>query len=112
VVKIFAFGVLLVQNLRGLQLFFESQQVWLAWRPPMSESHDYKLDVDALSGNSGRPAQKRPFLSVLFACCSVYQRVYKNPAGDAYVGRCPRCGRSIRFDIGPGGTSDRSFIAY
>ena len=49
------------------------------------------------------------FLGVRFACCDVYSRVYKNRAGSAYVGHCPRCACRIEFEIGPGGTSSRFF---
>ena len=52
----------------------------------------------------------RPWLSVLFACCSVYQRVYKQKDGTAYAGRCPRCGKAVTFRVGTGGTSARQFV--
>jgi hypothetical protein len=51
----------------------------------------------------------RPWLGVRFLCSGAYQRVYRNPAGTAYIATCPRCGRSVRFDVGPGGTSQRFF---
>ncbi len=51
------------------------------------------------------------FLGVHFACCDAYSRVYKNRAGTAYVGHCPRCAKRIEFAIGPGGTSSRFFTA-
>jgi hypothetical protein len=63
------------------------------------------------SGPDGS-AQGRPFLSVNFACCSVYQRIYRNVEGTAYVGHCPKCGKSVRFPVGPGGTEARQFIVY
>jgi hypothetical protein len=54
----------------------------------------------------------RPFLSVLFACCSVYQRIYRNAEGTEYSGRCPRCGKRVTFAVGPGGTDTRQFVVY
>ena len=56
------------------------------------------------------PAAKRPFLQVLFDCCNVYQRVYRDPSGTHYLGRCPRCLRSIRFVVGKDGTPSRTFV--
>jgi hypothetical protein len=55
-------------------------------------------------------ASGRPFLSVLFACCSVYQRIYRNAEGTAYAGRCPRCGKPVKFTVSPEGTDARNFI--
>lgn len=53
----------------------------------------------------------RPYLGVKFECCQVYQRVYMNRSGDAYSGRCPRCGKQVQFRVGPGGTNQRFFTA-
>jgi hypothetical protein len=78
----------------------------------MSDPRDYKLDISGLPESpSAKPASARPYLSVMFACCSVYQRVYRNAEATAYVGRCPKCGRGVRFEVGPGGTDARTFIA-
>ena len=88
------------------------------------DPRDYKLDVrtdgaasgaiqnppTAVGGLSGGGIPARPFLSVQFACCNVYQRVYRDAAGNAYRGRCPRCGQQVTFAVGEGGTSARSFI--
>ncbi|MEM1304193.1 MAG: hypothetical protein AAGG46_04820 [Planctomycetota bacterium] len=57
------------------------------------------------AGRGGR------FLGVVFDCCGVYSRIYPNRSGDAYEGRCPRCGGPVRVAIGPGGTSTRFFTA-
>lgn len=54
-------------------------------------------------------ATGRPFLGVVFSSCAVYGRLYKNKAGDAYVGTCPKCGKPVRVAIGSGGTSERFF---
>jgi hypothetical protein len=76
------------------------------------DSRDYKLDLS--SGSPQEPpgsSRARSFLSVLFACCGVYQRIYKTADGAHYRGRCPRCGRPVQFSVGSGGTDCRFFIA-
>jgi hypothetical protein len=79
----------------------------------MSEQRDYKLDISSLKpAEKSESMQGRPFLSVLFACCGVYQRIYRNAEATAYLGRCPRCGNPVKFEIGPGGTDERSFVVY
>ncbi|MDH5751796.1 MAG: hypothetical protein OEZ59_05200 [Deltaproteobacteria bacterium] len=52
---------------------------------------------------------RRPFLSIWFRCCSVYQRVYRDLSGKIYQGRCPRCLKQVTFRVGPDGTSCRTF---
>ena len=54
---------------------------------------------------------ERKFLGILFECCHVYGRIYKNAAGTAYEGVCPRCQRRLSVRIGPEGTQRRIFIA-
>lgn len=59
-----------------------------------------------------KPEEKKSnYLGINFTCCSVYSRIYKNKEGTAYVGRCPRCMRSIKIAVGEGGTSARFFNA-
>ncbi|HEY7088108.1 MAG TPA: hypothetical protein VH518_08475 [Tepidisphaeraceae bacterium] len=77
-----------------------------------SDSRDYKVDIAGLppEGRAKGSQQSKPFLSIHFACCGVYCRIYRNTDGTAYVGRCPRCGRSVKFPVGEGGTDQRYFV--
>ena len=77
-----------------------------------SDPRDYSLDIPGVTppgANNPAPAS-RPYLSVQFACCSVYQRVYRDRDGKHYTARCPKCGKTARFAVGAGGTSSRFFV--
>lgn len=76
-----------------------------------SDPRDYRLEISSLGQPTPPPAgEAKKWLSVMFACCSAYARVYQNNARTAYEGRCPRCARRVRFIIGPGGTNCRQFV--
>ena len=53
----------------------------------------------------------RPFVGIMFECCKVYQRIYRNAEGTAYEGRCPRCLRVVTLRVGAGGSEARIFRA-
>jgi hypothetical protein len=55
------------------------------------------------------PQTERPWLGVHFTCAGAYQRVFRNAAGTAYLARCPKCAKCIRFRVGPGGEQKRFF---
>ena len=77
-----------------------------------SDPRDYKLDIASLGGKQATSPTSlvgRPFLSIHFACCGVYQRIYRDAAGTAYHGKCPRCGNVAHFPVGQGGTTARFF---
>jgi hypothetical protein len=74
----------------------------------MSDARDDRPDSAAAPDS----APRRPYLSVLFACCSVYVRIYRNADATGYHGRCPRCGKTVRFTVAPGGTPGRSFVVW
>lgn len=86
---------------------------------------DYIVDIDGLgavsggavsggakdAGSSGGSLRGRPWLAVQWKCCRRYSRIYRNRAGTAYEGRCPKCGAPVKAVIGEGGTSARFFVA-
>jgi hypothetical protein len=81
----------------------------------MSDPRDYIVELGGRSdGQAEAPGPAsgagRPFLSVQFACCNVYTRIYRDRRGQCYRGRCPRCGRAVSFVVGEGGTDARCFI--
>ena len=47
---------------------------------------------------------------VHFACCGVYQRIYRSPDGKRYEGHCPKCARPVKFRVAEGGTDARAFV--
>jgi hypothetical protein len=79
---------------------------------------DYILELggrevnDTSASASAHSLRGRPWLAVQWKCCGVYSRVYRNREGTAYDGRCPRCGRPVHVNVGPGGTTARFFEAY
>lgn len=79
----------------------------------MRDARDYKLELSAAATGStddGIGGAGRPYLSVRFACCNVYLRIYRSADGSSYRGRCPRCGKPVSFAVGPGGTDARFFV--
>jgi hypothetical protein len=56
-------------------------------------------------------ARDRFWVSVMFRCCHVYQRVYFRAGATTAEGRCPRCLQLVRFEIREDGTDGRFFSA-
>jgi PHP family Zn ribbon phosphoesterase len=81
-----------------------------------SDPRDYRVTLSgraASSASKPKPAVNgpmRPFIGVTFNCCRVYVRVHRSADVDQYVARCPRCGKSVRFVVGEGGTDARTFV--
>ncbi len=72
---------------------------------------DEDFDDSEEKDNQINKNQNKNFLGIMFNCCSVYSRIYKNKEGTAYIGRCPKCMRMIRIPVGKGGTDNRFFNA-
>ncbi len=53
--------------------------------------------------------QTRPWIGILFECCSIYSRIYRPPHARVYRGRCPRCMRSVQLHVDGTGTEARQF---
>lgn len=87
----------------------------------MEKDPDYILDISGLQNEpaNSKPAEHikeqtvggRKCIYVHFECCGVYCHIYKNKAGTAYEGRCPKCLRPLSVKVGPGGTENRFFRA-
>ena len=63
------------------------------------------------TSNESKGATKRPFISVQFDCCKVYQRIYLNKDGTAFVGWCPRCCGKVEVRVAEDGSDERFFRA-
>jgi hypothetical protein len=67
--------------------------------------------LDILEGTTAPapPAGARPWLGVFFVCSNRYVRVTRHPSSQSCTARCPSCGKSITFRVGPGGTTQKLF---
>ena len=80
--------------------------------------HQEKLDIvegqraDAAASVAGSRGgiEQRPALQVYFKCAHAYCRVVRNAEGTGYTARCPKCGGTQQFQVGPGGTNQRMFV--
>ena len=66
---------------------------------------------DPPTAPSSKAKRRRRYIGVHFECCGVYARIYRQPNGMCYFGRCPRCLRAVMVRVGPHGTSARLFRA-
>lgn len=55
------------------------------------------------------PSAGRPSIQVWFECVGVYQRVFRSVDGSGYLARCAKCGKTMQFRVGAGGTTKRIF---
>jgi len=61
------------------------------------------------SDEYGIDSQGKQYIGIMFECCSVYARIYKNKQGTHYAGWCPKCAKPVRLKVGEGGTENRFF---
>ena len=50
-----------------------------------------------------------PWIGVRFTCAGKYVRVFRKPEAPAYIARCPKCAKCVRFQVGQGGSDSRMF---
>ena len=79
----------------------------------MADTPPYRLDIEGLEDEAAPVSGRKPraWLGIHFDCCGVYTRIYRNRAGTAYEGVCPRCARRVVVRVGEGGTDARFFVA-
>jgi hypothetical protein len=74
------------------------------------ESQPHRVSAPGASpGGQAGAAHDRPSLRVYFSCANQYVRVFRDRAGEGYTARCPKCGQSMQFRVGEGGTAQRFF---
>ncbi|MDR1520052.1 MAG: hypothetical protein LBU23_07915 [Planctomycetota bacterium] len=61
-------------------------------------------------GMAGSGGRRREHLAIHFRCCHVYGYIYKNKAGSAYSGFCPRCLAKVEVGISHDGTGSEQRI--
>jgi hypothetical protein len=77
-------------------------------RPNCADFYGVRREADGFESHQAQPTG-RPWLGVRFTCSGAYVRVYRHVDGSSYLARCPRCGRSVRFRVSPGGINERFF---
>ena len=78
--------------------------------------HHGSLDVVAGDGDSvrdqrsaGRSGCGKPFLMVTFTCAGAYVKVFRSLDGSHYLARCPKCAKTMKFEVGEAGVGQRAF---
>lgn len=62
-----------------------------------------------VQGGANPSQSPNPWIGVRFTCAGQYVRVYRKPDAPAYLARCPKCAKCIRFRVGQGGSDARMF---
>jgi hypothetical protein len=69
------------------------------------------MELDCYDSPGAHHAPPRRFIGVLFDCCGVYARIYRQPDECVYAGRCPKCLRTLTVHVRPDGSRARIFRA-
>jgi hypothetical protein len=71
------------------------------------------VPLDIHDQNAENPSgDQRPYIGMLFECCGVYARIYRQPERMVYQGRCPKCLRLVRVRVAKDGVDARFFRAH
>jgi hypothetical protein len=80
--------------------------------PGAVENEDHNPSDAGRDAPARRRKQPRPYIGILFECCGVYARAYRQSDRMLYLARCPLCLRTARVRVGKHGTDARLFRAY
>jgi len=76
---------------------------------PLENTDGVHFTVSSPDDKRSQDNRQRPFIGLRWECCGLYTRVYRHLDGTHYPGRCPGCSKSVRIEVGSGGTSSRFF---
>lgn len=75
--------------------------------PQPTPNHARSGPIQPAAGGTGRTPN--PWIGVRFTCAGQYVRVFRTPDAPAYLARCPKCAKCVRFRVGQGGSDARMF---
>lgn len=82
---------------------------------PLSPCLFHHGSLDVVAGDN-QPARRpsragcgKPFLMVTFTCANAYVKVFRSIDSTHYLARCPKCAKTMKFEVGDAGSNQRTF---